>query len=1503
MPVQIKPLSDRSQIILENLPSVLVSMFTCESEINYRQKTLEEIYEKLKFSSQKASVKTPVMNLIKKYLKSQVVIARFKELLKISNKCRSEISAKYVQMEENIQCEADKKIGEVGWRLEAVVESTEPEVMEDNEVSNISLMEVYLDETEYSDAEKLLLETINIFEDPLEEPREDEIETEVMEDNEVSNISLMEVYLDETEYSDAEKLLLETKKKIEDPLEEPGEDEREEESNKIEIGETIMIDDELKEDSENYIGDLSGPMQLQVKEWLEDVEQREEQISYENDKNLKITANTEISEKNSVSLDFDIETFLAEARVKHPETFRDFIDKDDEEKTDVNTNNYKLHSKVINLMDSPEDPANILSNGTALETKILRDETKKPIYEIYSSDVEERSSNDSGDEKQGHRKSRINWLQDENTIFVDIEDYDRIFYIDSELGPFKLKTSEYVDYFNEIFETMGPCAINAEGYNLKNTLTIYFKCIFWNCRKYTLSGKPTREGMEMSIKYLTQNAEKNPNAEVYHKGDNGEDLKLVRSFRSSRRDKMKAELAKKFPLEFIMDKTRQVRESQFKLALLRKGNMQDIPSHGQALKMRQEKLYELHDLSKDTFEDLKLHYLEDQKSEDPYIQLLSFAPLHIMMWSKMQIQALKKVKKQSGPTMAHTDGTSHMGEKIPHIDRQLQLYAIIVPLKPSGQRFENDPYSETPVSTFITSSFTALDFKYWFMKFERDVNYQKTRNHVTARENILDRIVTDRSLALIYGILEGMNRMADLNEYFDYTYRLIQGEYSRNTRVTFVHLCCNHLMHNVSNDVDIFFLDKSVANRVKELIGAMVSIQEYVDLKIYWKNFAIVLQTKWSSREVQNVFSQLKFAAKLNVKIEQAIEVESGKPPSDKHKLLRDKSTLYENSPYFKDCMDLWKEAASITNDVDGTEDNEFYNPKFGVYFMEHYGSWFPLWTGLTWKFGDYPLEGPPSNSHVECAWANMKRTKAQQAVYYGSQTRPLKIGRLIQQIQQPIKEQVFSFMEEIPKKRATNYKTYAKKRKIVDEACPPSVEKTNLQRSTPATTSKTPKNNQKRLVGSQRIMSARSKSTFSLQDKFKKRPTRNKTRFLHQNRIDGKHSQLIKPNPIGHDESEPPKKRLKPTILMDIIEETDNNDNKEYFEKVIEVIVPNSPTSIEEKVTHEEIEEAVASEIIHSPAKIVKEILDETLWADDGLHWLNEVPRPACKVKLDSNGLCADPEFYNNLRSHVNFKVARYLVSGKLMDLTLESFKKLRKDSLLDSQLKHLNDQVIDALLSSKIEEFGNPNYVFWDCTVNSQRLYANPNYKNSIFHRKKYTEENIFIIPYCDMLRSHWSLVLVNLLEKTIQLIDPFYPNEEFPRSDQRSNWLSCIENFFIVYDKQHGTNFYVKGKWEITIETSQWLPIQPDDFNCGVFIIMYVEILLLGKNIHDLCNFEANDCRSLYQKQLLNFSLNMSDLCLACCSEDKEDIAQTCHSCKRWICSWCSRYHKTLGCILCD
>uniref|UniRef100_A0ABD2XAB8 USP domain-containing protein n=1 Tax=Trichogramma kaykai TaxID=54128 RepID=A0ABD2XAB8_9HYME len=158
-----------------------------------------------------------------------------------------------------------------------------------------------------------------------------------------------------------------------------------------------------------------------------------------------------------------------------------------------------------------------------------------------------------------------------------------------------------------------------------------------------------------------------------------------------------------------------------------------------------------------------------------------------------------------------------------------------------------------------------------------------------------------------------------------------------------------------------------------------------------------------------------------------------------------------------------------------------------------------------------------------------------------------------------------------------------------------------------------------------------------------------------------------------------------------------------------------------------------------------------------------------------------------------------------------------------------------------------------------------------------------DIVFMPYC--YATHWMLLILNLKSKTICHLDPF-PGGLFPNENRTA--FNMLTQYFRKYLtlKPKTINNLVNIDWEMD-EIPAILPKQKDSYNCGIFIIYYMNIIAKDESAN--LNFNADTYRNIVAQFLMENTLPMDTMCLGCLST-KSKLQYECRKCHRKVHSKC-------------
>jgi Ulp1 protease family, C-terminal catalytic domain len=277
-------------------------------------------------------------------------------------------------------------------------------------------------------------------------------------------------------------------------------------------------------------------------------------------------------------------------------------------------------------------------------------------------------------------------------------------------------------------------------------------------------------------------------------------------------------------------------------------------------------------------------------------------------------------------------------------------------------------------------------------------------------------------------------------------------------------------------------------------------------------------------------------------------------------------------------------------------------------------------------------------------------------------------------------------------------------------------------------------------------------------------------------------------------------------------------------------------------------------------------------------------------------NGLIENPSFYKDLKTKTNFVVG-LLDFGKKTPCKLmyNDFKTLNYDDTEKNEvLFWLSGTIVDILLKLK-EKRSHKKIVYID-HVDAGKIFNGLGLIDGLTCKSlNINFEGVKYIVSAIWNGHHWYLVFAHVEKKSVVFVDPRNPYK-------KSENLQWFNNFTKFLQKIKKNTQLDRNDWRLRdLKNKGQLPVQStsDHYNCGVYILMYVD-WLIDKKIE---NENPLLQRLRYQQTLLESSQNVNQNCLVC---GKKNIKIKCIFCSRSVCTACFKKYK-LGtepfvCFLC-
>lgn len=301
------------------------------------------------------------------------------------------------------------------------------------------------------------------------------------------------------------------------------------------------------------------------------------------------------------------------------------------------------------------------------------------------------------------------------------------------------------------------------------------------------------------------------------------------------------------------------------------------------------------------------------------------------------------------------------------------------------------------------------------------------------------------------------------------------------------------------------------------------------------------------------------------------------------------------------------------------------------------------------------------------------------------------------------------------------------------------------------------------------------------------------------------------------------------------------------------------------------------------------------------GRNLLEKMILPLSKITLAKydNGIIKNIEYYKKL-SLLNQPLDFILAKFDSVERFGNQFGYVYSEdffSLFDK--KWLTTSIIDSCASMFFKDNSKVQRHISYVPINyGTIIFTEPNtkfYNNDIF-KIKFSATTLMPFLY----KNHYFLVIIDNIKKTFQLIDPFGENIHMLEL-AFANFKIFINSYNIKVprDTFNIDNFKAIGAKDF--------PIQVDSYNCGVFVISYLEKFITNKKYDKGFSFNAEIYRNKLTEDILQKSDNLNNLCLKCCKKGVNNNFKKyvyCCKCKRWYHEHCyqSTFRPEDICFLC-
>lgn len=159
-----------------------------------------------------------------------------------------------------------------------------------------------------------------------------------------------------------------------------------------------------------------------------------------------------------------------------------------------------------------------------------------------------------------------------------------------------------------------------------------------------------------------------------------------------------------------------------------------------------------------------------------------------------------------------------------------------------------------------------------------------------------------------------------------------------------------------------------------------------------------------------------------------------------------------------------------------------------------------------------------------------------------------------------------------------------------------------------------------------------------------------------------------------------------------------------------------------------------------------------------------------------------------------------------------------------------------------------------------------------------------SLLIMPF-NVKKNHWVVGFLDYSKRTCTVMDPMKPNAINDR--QCKKLISTIPYTckFVTADGKESTVF---PELNIVACTDNEVPVQTDVYNCGVFVLYYIQTVIKGVKFDN--NFNPMKFRKKMKTCLVKNSKDMTNMCLYCGVFKDININNTewiaCKTCRRRV-----------------
>ena len=209
-------------------------------------------------------------------------------------------------------------------------------------------------------------------------------------------------------------------------------------------------------------------------------------------------------------------------------------------------------------------------------------------------------------------------------------------------------------------------------------------------------------------------------------------------------------------------------------------------------------------------------------------------------------------------------------------------------------------------------------------------------------------VCTDYSFAEMHAIIQSFN-IETINDYSDRVYKYCTENINFNdTLKSWIISCVSHTMHRFSKGVNkLFSKNKVLCRFLCFTFSLMLNCDNLNHLTTIFSNICIIFKSKTKSQQFENSYSSI-----LNLIEDRDVQMEDDDFENEKYELksyakIKSVESIKEHSKFGKHFRQV---ESNLKLEDKGSEDNEFFHPKYIKFLQDYFMPYCFIWSGLVLK-------------------------------------------------------------------------------------------------------------------------------------------------------------------------------------------------------------------------------------------------------------------------------------------------------------------------------------------------------------------------------------------------------------------------------------------------------------------------------------------------------------------------------------------------------------------------